>query len=172
MSSQLQEVLRDLATSSSLHHHSHSEAIILMIREAQEHRMCMRAKSLQLCLTFCNPVDCTCQAPLSIGFSRQEYCMGCDALLQEIFLTQGSNPHLSHLQHWQAGSLPLVPPKKPRNTDYHIHNSGIRIEEGTEKGGAKAHGARTATSHFCLYSVVQNQQLGNKVFILNGHLSI
>ena len=37
------------------------------------------------------------------------------ALLQEIFLTQGSNPHLPHLLHWQAGSLPLVPPGKPIN---------------------------------------------------------
>ena len=39
--------------------------------------------------------------------------VGCYALLQGIFLTQGSNPHLLHLLHWQAGSLPLVPPGKP-----------------------------------------------------------
>ena len=32
---------------------------------------CMRAKSLQSCLTLCDPFDC--QAPLSMGFSRQEY---------------------------------------------------------------------------------------------------
>ena len=31
------------------------------------------------------------QAPLSMGFSRQEYQRGCHALLQGIFLTQGSN---------------------------------------------------------------------------------
>ena len=30
-------------------------------------------------------------------------------LLQEIFLTQGLNPHLPHFLRWQAGSLPLVP---------------------------------------------------------------
>ena len=38
----------------------------------------MRAKSLHLCLTFCDPVDGTTasQAPLSIGFSRQEYWSG------------------------------------------------------------------------------------------------
>ena len=34
-------------------------------------------------------------------------------LLQGIFLTQGLNPHLLYLLHWQAGSLPLVPPGKP-----------------------------------------------------------
>ena len=28
-------------------------------------------------------------------------------------MTQGSNPHLLHLLHWQAGSLPLAPPGKP-----------------------------------------------------------
>ena len=35
--------------------------------------------------------------------------MGCHFFLQGIFLTQGSNPHLLH---WQANSLPLVPPEK------------------------------------------------------------
>ena len=34
--------------------------------------------------------------------------VGCRALLQGIFLTQGSNPHLFRLLHWQADSLPLV----------------------------------------------------------------
>ena len=33
--------------------------------------------------------------------------MGCHFLLQGIFLTQGSNPHLLHLLHQQADSLPL-----------------------------------------------------------------
>ena len=33
--------------------------------------------------------------------------MDCYALLQVIFLTQGSNPHLLHLPHWHEGSLPL-----------------------------------------------------------------
>ena len=32
---------------------------------------------------------------------------------QGIFLTQGLNPHLFHLLHWQASSLPLVPPGMP-----------------------------------------------------------
>ena len=31
--------------------------------------------------------------------------MGCHAFLQRIFQTQGSNPCLLHLLHWQAGSL-------------------------------------------------------------------
>ena len=37
--------------------------------------------------------------------------MGCHAVLQEVFLTQELNPHLLGVLHWQAGSLPLAPPK-------------------------------------------------------------
>ena len=40
--------------------------------------------------------------------------VGCHVLLQGIFQTQGSNPHLLCLLHWQAGSLPLAPPGKPK----------------------------------------------------------
>ena len=36
--------------------------------------------------------------------------VGCHALLQGTFPTQGSNPSLLHLLHWQVGSLPLEPP--------------------------------------------------------------
>ena len=39
------------------------------------------------------------QAPLSMGFSRQEYWSGLHVLLQEIFPIQGSNPHLLCLLH-------------------------------------------------------------------------
>ena len=39
--------------------------------------------------------------------------VGCHALLQRIFPTQGSNPSLLCLLHWQVISLPLVPPGKP-----------------------------------------------------------
>ena len=38
--------------------------------------------------------------------------VGCHALLQGIFLTQGLNPGLLCLQHWQTCSLPLAPPGK------------------------------------------------------------
>ena len=33
-------------------------------------------------------------------------------LVQGIFSTHGLNPHLLHLLHWQADSLPLGPPRK------------------------------------------------------------
>ena len=56
------------------------------------------------------------QALLSKGFSQQEYLSGRHFLLQGIFPTQGLNPCLLHLLHWQVGSLPLVPPEKPFKT--------------------------------------------------------
>ena len=39
--------------------------------------------------------------------------VGCHALLQGIFQTQGLNPRFLHLLHWQAASLLLVPPENP-----------------------------------------------------------
>ena len=39
--------------------------------------------------------------------------MDCHFLLQGIFATQGLNPYLLSLLHWQADSLPLVPLGKP-----------------------------------------------------------
>ena len=44
------------------------------------------------------------QAPLFMGFPRQNIGVGYHLLLQGIFLTQRLNPHLLP---WQAGSLPL-----------------------------------------------------------------
>ena len=49
------------------------------------------------------------QAPLSMDSPGKNIKVGCHALLQGIFLTQGSNPHLLCLLHSQAGSLPLAP---------------------------------------------------------------
>ena len=54
-----------------------------------------------------------CQPPLSVGFSKQEYGVACHALLQGIFLTQGSNLPLLHLLSCWTGSLPLEFPGNP-----------------------------------------------------------
>ena len=60
------------------------------------------------------------QAPLSMGFFRQEYWSGLPRPLQGIFLTQGSNPGFLCLLHWQAGSFPLLPPGKPHICKYSL----------------------------------------------------
>ena len=69
--------------------------------------MCTCAKSLQWPRLFVILWTVAQQAPLSVGFSRQEDWSGCYTLLQGIFLNQGLNTHLSCLLHWQVHSLPL-----------------------------------------------------------------
>ena len=73
---------------------------------------CVHVQSLQSCLTFLTLWAVAHQAPLSMGFFRQTIGMGCHALLQGIFLIQGSNTDLLRLLCWQAGSLPLAPAAK------------------------------------------------------------
>ena len=57
------------------------------------------------------------QAPLSIGFSRQEYWSALSCPPPGIFPTEGWNPSLLCLLHWQTGSLPLAPPGEPLYRD-------------------------------------------------------
>ena len=62
----------------------------------------------QSCPTLCDPMDCSLASRLlcSWDFPDKNTGMGYNSLLQ-IFLTQGLHPHLLHLLHWQADSLPL-----------------------------------------------------------------
>ena len=69
----------------------------------------------------CDPLSATLwtvvhQASLLWDSPGKNTGVGCHALLQGIFPTQGSNPCLLPLQHWQAGSLPLEPPGKTLNS--------------------------------------------------------
>ena len=57
---------------------------------------------------FVTPRSAALLAQLSMGFSKREYWSRLHALLQGIFPTQGSNPHLLPLLHWQVGFLPLA----------------------------------------------------------------
>ena len=53
------------------------------------------------------------QAPLSVGFSRQEDWSGLPFPPSGIFLTQGLNPSVLLLPHWQGDSFCSEPPGKP-----------------------------------------------------------
>ena len=70
--------------------------------------------------------------------------VGCHVLLQGIFLTQGSNPCLLHLVHWQAGSLPLAPPAKLtwswrlRNQSWRPRNPQSAILKACKPGASRA----------------------------------
>ena len=76
----------------------------------------MLAKSLQLCPTLCDPMACSPPGSSVHGDSPGKNTgMGCHALLQGIFPTEGLNLCLLCLLHWQAGSLPTEPPGKPES---------------------------------------------------------
>ena len=53
-----------------------------------------------------------CQALCPRNSPGKKTGVGCHVLLQAIFLTQGSNPHLLCLLHWSEGSLSQVLPVK------------------------------------------------------------
>ena len=55
----------------------------------------------------CDPMDYNLPYSSVMGFSGQEYWSGLHFLLQGIFLTQGLNPCLLHVLHWQVDSSPL-----------------------------------------------------------------
>ena len=56
-------------------------------------------------------MDCSPPGTSVHGDSPEGYTgVGCHALFQGIFLTQGSSPCLLCLLHWQVDSLPLTPP--------------------------------------------------------------
>ena len=78
------------------------------------HSLCMRAKSLQLCIRLFSTLWTVARRLLCPWDSPSKNTgVGCHALLHGIFPTQGSNPHLLCLLHWQVDSLRLVPPEAP-----------------------------------------------------------
>ena len=69
----------------------------------------------QLCPTFCNPMDCSHQASLSMEFSRQEYWSGLPLPSPGDLRDPGIEPGSPELQ---ADSLPSKPPGKQNKTFY------------------------------------------------------
>ena len=83
-----------------------------------------------------------CQAPLSIRFFRQEYWSGLPCPPPSIFLTQGSNPHLSCLLQWFSGKSSFYCFKK--------HHFGCCIEDWLGQNEA---------SHQRAFSLSRSQQV-------------
>ena len=75
-------------------------------RNVKVMRMLSRFSRVQLSMT---PWIGARQAPLSKGFSRQEYWSGLPCPPPGDPPNQGLNPSLLCLLHWQAGSLSLEP---------------------------------------------------------------
>ena len=80
-----------------------------------EHRLIVDVcVCVHLFLTLCDPIDCSPPSSyIHKIFPGKNTGVGCHFLLQGVFSTQGSNPYLLHLLHWQVDSLPLAPPGKP-----------------------------------------------------------
>ena len=74
----------------------------------------MHAKSLQSCLTLWDPLDCNPPGSSVHGISQARILEWVAiSFSRAIFMTQGSNPCLLCLLHWQVDSLPPAPPRKP-----------------------------------------------------------
>ena len=69
--------------------------------------LCMCAKSLQSCLTLCDPKDVACLTPLSLGFSRQQYWSGLPCSPPKDVPYPMIKPAPSASPARQADSLPL-----------------------------------------------------------------
>ena len=87
----------------------------------------LSAKLVQLCPTLCDPMDCSPSGTSVHGILQARTRVGCCALLQAIFPTQVSNCYLSCLLHWQAGSLPLVPPTMLQKTCWSLNRELIQF---------------------------------------------
>ena len=73
----------------------------------------MVSPPLQSRTALCDPMDRSLQGSSVHGILQPRITgVDCHFLLQGIFPTEGSNPCLLYLLHWQAGSLPLAPPGK------------------------------------------------------------
>ena len=62
---------------------------------------CFHDKSLQLCLTLCNSINCSLPGSSVHGISRQQYCSGLPFPSPGFSLTQGVNPHVLYLLPWK-----------------------------------------------------------------------
>ena len=70
-------------------------------------------------------MDVACHAPLSMEFSRKEYCSGLPLPTLGIFPTLESNPGLL-----QANSLPCLPMQEPQETQFQSLGQEDPLEEG------------------------------------------
>jgi len=81
--------------------------------------LCMHAKSLQLCPTLFDPMDCSLPG-FSVHGILQASILECVAMTSSRDLPHpGMEPTSLTSLHWQAGSLPVVPAGKHQSL-YHL----------------------------------------------------
>ena len=98
----------------------------------------------QLYLTLCDSMDCACQAPLSMEFSRQKYWSGLPFPPPKGSFPPRNPTHIFCicLLHWQEDSLPDEPLGKPSRDDWLTPNFNIWLfsqkESQSWESGIKA----------------------------------
>ena len=87
---------------------SSSHEVAKVLKFQLQHQFLQRNPRTESRPTLRNPMDCSPSgSSVHWIFPGKDTEMGCHFLLQGIFLTQGSNPSLLRLLHWQVNSLPL-----------------------------------------------------------------
>ena len=85
----------------------------------------------QSCPILCDPMDYSlgAQAPLPMGFSRQEYCTGLPFRPQGMFTALGSN---LCLLHWRKILYLMSLQRSPNHKRLHLYNPFYRIGKSIE----------------------------------------
>ena len=90
--------------------------------------LCVRAKSLQSCLTLCNPTDCSLPGPSVHGILQAKILEWVAMPSSRGSFQPRDRTLISCILHLQVGSLPLAPPGKPPKrlsfVLFRIHQSG------------------------------------------------
>ena len=130
----------------------------------------MCAKSLQVCPALGIPMDCSLPGSSVHGILQERILEDCHTLLQGIFPTQGSSPHLFCLMHCWVGSLPLVPRGKPhlliakhwfRRRKSPLHPPFLIVGPGAGRWGSPACVlGRVPASHFHPSDTLRLPKLG------------
>ena len=116
----------------------------------------MLAKSLQSCLTLCEPVDCSPR----LLCSRQAYWHGLPCSPPGIFLTQGLNLSLLCLLVWQADT---GKPVKVADNIQNPYQTQVFQREGNRRTNCNP-------VHNSLSHVLYNEIIGNRKSLFSGNL--
>ena len=102
-----------------------------MCSEALDLRLCVLVA--QSCSTLCDLMNCSCQAPLSLEFSRQEYWSGLPFPSPGDLPDQESNPGFPHCRQTQADALTSEPPGSPVYLYLYLYLYVCKYREGEKE---------------------------------------
>ena len=112
--------------------------------------------------TLCDPMDCSPPGSSIHGiYWARMLAWVAIPVSRGIFPTQGSNPHLLCLLHWQAGSLPTrevqeliyLGPKCPQRQNRKINDGAVQGQCTVAHGLSVNQASLGHTMHLCLHTV-------------------